>query len=155
MTVYWRYIIRGLCILLCVTICVIGVYALVQFALQPSSVQTETSGVSAEAVVTSDKNQAANTEVASEPMPLSDTTSSSDVASEGVASDDGLYIADIPMSDEQRNMLNSFGLDDETYISPAMITCAEETLGPERKAAIFAGDTPNFLETTQLLGCLR
>jgi hypothetical protein len=63
-------------------------------------------------------------------------------------------IPETALSPEQRQLLESFGLDPANLtVSEATITCAEEALGPERIAEITAGETPTILEGMRLLGC--
>lgn len=65
-------------------------------------------------------------------------------------------LRNLPLSDTQRSLIETAGIDVETFvISPEMVTCAENTLGSERFSAIVAGDSPSFLEGTRLLGCIR
>lgn len=65
-------------------------------------------------------------------------------------------LRNLPLSDTQRSLIETAGIDVETFvISPEMVTCAENTLGSERFSAIVEGDSPSFLEGTRLLGCIR
>lgn len=64
-------------------------------------------------------------------------------------------VSEIELTDEQRALAESLGIDTETFvIRPAMITCARERLGPERFEAIASGAQPGPLETARLVPCL-
>ena len=58
------------------------------------------------------------------------------------------------MTDAQRNMLKSFGLDPDTItITPSMVACAEAKVGAARVEEIRNGATPSIMEGASLLGC--
>lgn len=68
---------------------------------------------------------------------------------------EGIPLRDMPLSDGQRSVVETLGVDVETFtITPEMQACAEEALGPARMQEIIAGDAPSFIETTKLVGCL-
>ncbi len=92
-------------------------------------------------VVTSDvtENQTATTTTTTVPTHGS-TGTSIDIASK--------------LTDSQRKMLESFGLNPDTIvITPAIISCAEAKVGKDRMAEIQNGATPSFLEGTSLVAC--
>ena len=62
--------------------------------------------------------------------------------------------SDIPESQQQ--VLDSFGLDGESYtITPAMVSCAEDAVGKVRFNEIVGGAAPTTLESLKLLPCLK
>lgn len=68
----------------------------------------------------------------------------------------GIYLRDLPLTPSQRSMLETAGIDVETFvITEAMIACAKEKLGEARFNEIIAGAAPSFLEGTSLLSCIR
>lgn len=71
------------------------------------------------------------------------------------SSREGIPLSDVPLSDQQKQALETFGVDVETFVlTPEMIRCAEATIGASRVADIQAGAAPAFGETLQLLQCL-
>ncbi|MAZ30407.1 hypothetical protein CL655_03975 [bacterium] len=85
------------------------------------------------------------------------TSAAADTATPAVEPDTtpGVPAADLPLSEGQRALAESLGLDvDQIVISEELVTCAREKLGESRYQQILAGDTPNFLETAKLLPCL-
>lgn len=69
---------------------------------------------------------------------------------------EGIPLRDLPLSDGQKSLLETVGIDSEIFIiTPEMIACAEEKLGTERFGEIVDGATPTFFEGTGLLGCVR
>lgn len=68
---------------------------------------------------------------------------------------EGIPLRDVELSDSQRSVLDTVGVDSETFvITPAMQECAEEKLGTARMQEIIAGGAPTTMETVKLLGCL-
>ena len=60
------------------------------------------------------------------------------------------------LTDSQRKMLESFGLDpDSIVITPAVIACAEAKLGKTRMDEITNGATPSLLEGASLVACYK
>lgn len=60
------------------------------------------------------------------------------------------------LTDEQRALVETFGLDSENLtITPEMILCAEQTLGNQRFSEILSGALPSVPESLSLLPCLR
>lgn len=58
------------------------------------------------------------------------------------------------LSDEQQDLLQTFGIDtDAIEVTADMIVCAEEKIGKERLDAITAGDLPTFFEGLSLASC--
>jgi len=67
----------------------------------------------------------------------------------------GVPVRDLPLTTEQRQAAEALGFDvEQMVLSPALITCARETLGESRYQAVLAGDTPTLLETARLLPCV-
>lgn len=61
----------------------------------------------------------------------------------------------IPLSDSQKSLLASAGIDYETFIiTPEMISCAKERLGSVRFSEIVSGSAPSGIEMLSLLRCL-
>ena len=68
---------------------------------------------------------------------------------------EGIPLRDVELSDSQRSVLDTVGVDSETFvITPVMQECAEEKLGIARMQEIIAGDAPTTMETVKLLACL-
>lgn len=60
------------------------------------------------------------------------------------------------LTESQKSMLRSFGVDPESItVTAETIACAETALGTERFAAVQAGATPSFTEGIKLLGCYK
>lgn len=60
------------------------------------------------------------------------------------------------LTEGQKKMLNALGIDAESInVTPAMIACAESSLGAERVEAIKNGATPSILEGGKLVGCYK
>lgn len=84
---------------------------------------------------------------------VSESDASGESASQ-VVPESGTTIDASVMTDGQRKLLESLGVDaDSITITPEMITCAESSLGNQRVTAIQNGDTPNFIEGTKLMAC--
>jgi hypothetical protein len=115
--------------------------------LQQSMVQTDEQREDEPAALnTSDMN-------ASEPVEEGEAVSAE--ASAVTAETQPVPVNELPLTPEQRQLAESFGLDvTQMTLSPELITCARETLGESRYQAILAGDTPGVLETARLVPCL-
>ncbi len=60
------------------------------------------------------------------------------------------------LTQEQREMLSSFGIDaDALVVTASMITCAETKIGKARIEEIFNGATPTFFEGLDLFSCYK
>lgn len=60
----------------------------------------------------------------------------------------------LPLSDTQKNTLETFGVDTDTFvITPDMIDCGREALGDARIEEIIGGAAPSFTEGLQLVKC--
>jgi hypothetical protein len=60
------------------------------------------------------------------------------------------------LTDSQKKMLESFGIDTEAVtVTATMIACAEAKLGKTRIEEIKNGDTPSILESASLLSCYK
>lgn len=69
---------------------------------------------------------------------------------------ESILLRDLPLSDGQRSMLKTAGIDVETFvITPEMVTCAQQKLGSARFEEIIEGSAPTFMESTRLLGCIQ
>lgn len=65
-------------------------------------------------------------------------------------------LKDVPLSDSQRETLETAGIDTEEFvITEAMIACAEGKLGVERVAEIVGGAKPSYLEMAKLSLCVK
>ncbi|MCA9354534.1 MAG: hypothetical protein KC877_03380 [Candidatus Kaiserbacteria bacterium] len=96
------------------------------------------------------------------PQPAAGSAQTNETTSadtEGVASSDattGIPLRDLALSDAQLSVLDKVGIDVDTFvITPAMQSCAAETLGSARFSEVLGGAAPSVLETTRLLPCLR
>jgi len=70
--------------------------------------------------------------------------------------DEGLSVADVPLTTEQRRVIEKLGFNIDTMVlNEAVVDCARQTLGETRYQAVLAGDVPNVLETARLIPCLR
>lgn len=68
---------------------------------------------------------------------------------------EGIPLRNLQLNDSQRSVLNTIGVDVDTFvITPEIQTCAAAKLGDERMADIIAGDAPSVIETTKLVSCL-
>ncbi len=80
-------------------------------------------------------------------------------AEEGGSSETPIESVPVPadrLSDGQKRLLSSFGLDPATItVTAAMITCAKEKISSARYEEILAGATPSFNESLSLLACYR
>jgi hypothetical protein len=85
----------------------------------------------------------------------SEAASSTATTTSASASDEGVTeISADALTDDQKQMLERFGIDTETItITPEMIQCAEAAIGKDRLDEIKNGDTPSFLESVSLLRC--
>lgn len=71
-------------------------------------------------------------------------------------SQNGTTVNTSSLSDSQRRMIESFGIDpDSITITPEMIACAEAKLGSARIEEIKNGATPSFSEGASLMACYR
>ena len=60
------------------------------------------------------------------------------------------------LSESQKRMLTSFGLDPATItVTAAMIACAKEKISTARYEEILSGATPTFNESLSFLACYR
>jgi len=60
------------------------------------------------------------------------------------------------LTEEQRKLLGTFGIDaDALVVTAAMIKCAETKIGKARLNEIFAGATPTFFEGVDLFSCYQ
>ena len=81
----------------------------------------------------------------------SDTTVQQD---ETVSENTAVVVSGNTLTDGQRALAASFGIDPDTVtISQEMIACAEARLGTDRLQEITNGATPSFGEGVQLAGC--
>lgn len=150
MVAYRKFVIRGLLALAGVVVLVVLVF----FIIQRQLVQPAPAGAP---VNTSAPPTPTNTEVIT-PTELDLTevgVEERPVLPPTTASTERIYLRDLPLTDSQRSLAGTFGIDVETYyFTPETISCAEQTLGQERFTAIKNGGTPTFWEATQMLGCL-
>lgn len=64
-------------------------------------------------------------------------------------------LRDLPMSDSQKNIVETMGIDVETYvITPEAIDCVKEKLGEDRVDEIINGAAPSVWESTKMFPCL-
>lgn len=69
-------------------------------------------------------------------------------------SGEGTEVSSSQMTDGQRKMLKTMGIDpNNVTITPEMIACAEAKVGAARVAEIQGGATPSIIEGGQLLAC--
>lgn len=74
----------------------------------------------------------------------------------GANTQGGTTIDESNLTQEQRNMLESFGIDPSSItITPEMIACAEAELGAARLEEIRNGAMPSVTEGAALLACYR
>lgn len=67
----------------------------------------------------------------------------------------GIPLRDLQLSDSQRSVLDTMGIDVETFvITPEIQACAAAKLGDTRMSEIVAGGAPTVIETTKLISCL-
>ena len=60
------------------------------------------------------------------------------------------------LTEGQKALLIKLGIDPTKFVvTPKMVTCAEDTLGPTRVAEIIKGDTPTTVEAVRLSPCLN
>lgn len=84
---------------------------------------------------------------------MNDPVGGEEVAS--TSSPEGIPLRDLPIGEGQQAVLDTVGVDVETFvITPEMQVCAAEKLGELRMAEIIAGAAPTLYETTKLLTCL-
>lgn len=77
------------------------------------------------------------------------------VAVESSTAKEGIPLRDLPLGEGQRSVLETVGVDVDTFIiTPEIQACAALKLGDERMNAIIAGEAPTVFETTKLLSCL-
>jgi len=75
-------------------------------------------------------------------------------SSDNTIPEEGTTLDASAMTDGQRQLLESLGVDaDSITLTPEMVACAEAKLGNERMTAIQSGDTPSFFEGTKLMAC--
>ncbi len=58
------------------------------------------------------------------------------------------------MTEDQKQMMRAFGIDIEK-LTPAMITCAETSLGTDRFESIKNGSAPSLTEKMELVACYK
>lgn len=114
---------------------VIGVYLFLQYSFVAQT-NDSSSGVQTQ------KNIQSSTEIPDTSVPV-------DI-------EEDIPLKDLPISEQQLQTIESFGIDVDTFvITSAMITCAEEQLGAARVQEITAGASVDFIETIKLAPCLR
>jgi hypothetical protein len=60
------------------------------------------------------------------------------------------------LSDAQRSLVRSFGLDPDTItVTEGMLSCARDKLGAARYDELLAGALPSLTESVSLLSCYR
>jgi len=60
------------------------------------------------------------------------------------------------LTDGQKALLGKLGIDPTTFVvTPEMVSCAEDALGPVRVSEIVGGGTPSPLEVVRLSPCLN
>lgn len=59
------------------------------------------------------------------------------------------------LPEAQQSILTTFGFGENIIITPQMQVCAEAKLGTARLAEIVSGATPNLMEATSLVSCLK
>lgn len=125
-----KFILISLFLLLTALLIVVSLFAYIQYQLRIASETTSTQ--TREGVL----------EVDSAAVPESN-------------SDEGIPLKSLPLSEGQEKVLNTVGIDADTFvITPEMTDCALEVLGENRFTEIKDGATPTFLETSSLLKCL-
>lgn len=79
------------------------------------------------------------------------TSESADASTE-----DTTTIPSSSLSDGQKKMLSTMGIDPESFVvTPEMVACAEASLGSARVLEIQNGDTPSFTEGVKLAACYK
>lgn len=58
------------------------------------------------------------------------------------------------MTDDQKQMMRALGIDVEK-LTPAMITCAETSVGTDRFESIKNGSEPSLTEKMELVACYK
>ncbi len=82
------------------------------------------------------------------------TAQSEDISSDSEISEEGIQVDESLISDEQKELLERFGIDTSAItVTAEMIACAEEKVGAERIEEIKNGATPGFLEGLSLVTC--
>jgi len=85
-----------------------------------------------------------------------DTEMSANATTSGDAADEGVSITPDVLNDDQKQLLEKFGVDTENLIiTDEMVRCAEEKVGAARLEEIKNGDTPSFVESLSLFGCYQ
>lgn len=124
--------------ILCVLIFAVGFF--MGRVTAPMSLGTTLDTVAPKNSETSTPSPATQTESASEDTSSVPETETIDVASQ--------------MTESQKNLLRSFGLNpDEVTITAEMVACAETKVGASRVEEIKNGATPSFMEGASLLAC--
>ena len=60
------------------------------------------------------------------------------------------------LSETQQSILKTFGHNSQTLIiTPAMVVCAQDSVGKERLDEIMKGSAPSPLESVKLLACFK
>lgn len=69
---------------------------------------------------------------------------------------EGMTIDTSALSDTQRKMLETMGVDTENLVlTPDMVACAEAEIGSVRLMEIKDGASPSMSESASLMGCYR
>ena len=93
--------------------------------------------------------------VTAAPTSAATTTNTAEAVANDTLAPAAIPLKDVPLTDAQRDVIETVGVDVETFvITPAMQACVMEKLGEERTAEIAAGGTPTALETVKLVPCL-
>ncbi|MEK7638912.1 MAG: hypothetical protein AAB388_01990 [Patescibacteria group bacterium] len=83
------------------------------------------------------------------------TSAQEDSRDESKEVEEGIPLKTLPLTPAQANALGSVGIDIETFIiTPSMILCGQQVLGPSRFDAIVDGAAPTFFEMVTLTPCL-
>lgn len=144
-----RFLIAALLLLLVALSMVVGAFLYVQFLLVADTPTATEGGV--EVVPGDDPVE----EAVSDPGVIDGVESSPAAATPRVVRDSSIPLSSLPLSDTQKSLLGTAGIDYDTFIiTPEMIVCAQEKLGAARFDAIVDGSSPSALETMSLLGCL-
>lgn len=92
----------------------------------------------------------------SKSSPDSSVSTSESSGSDVVAEEGGTTINASSLTDSQRKMLSSLGIDaDSITVTPEMIACAEAELGASRVNEITNGASPSFGEGLKLVACYK
>ena len=121
----------------------------VEHGLSTTATSTPTTTPASGTTTSAEMNNSTTT---TEPDTPADTSKPAGATSSEV--DGAVTVPPSALSESQRQLLESFGLDPNALtIDQAVIDCVEATLGADRVAEIQAGATPTIPEGMQLLGC--